>query len=294
MVSLTEAKAVNASYKPPYIPTAIFVGGTSGIGRAMAAHLARTTNGACKIIVIGRNPASAEALLASFPPPPPASGVTHEFVQCDVRLMKNVHATAGALKAQLRKVNFLVLSTGVLRLGGRRDTEEGVDEKLALIYYSRWAFVHDLMPLLEEAAGKGEEAKVMSVLAAGTPLCGEVDVDDLGMVRSYGGFKAMRVAPTYNDLMFEVWFRHSSWLLLRSVKTRLLVEIRRPPPKGVLHARLSRHRPHEHLLPHDLPMEAPQPPHLRHRLALQHLPRHMRGVHVVRAAYRGARIPSHG
>ncbi|KAF8062440.1 hypothetical protein FPV67DRAFT_1422157 [Lyophyllum atratum] len=203
MVSLSEAKAVNASYKPPYIPTAIFVGGTSGIGRAMAAHLARTTNGACKIIIIGRNPTAASDLLASLPPPPPASGVTHEFVQCDVRLMKNVHATAGALKAQLGKVNFLVLSTGVLRLGGRKDTEEGVDEKLALIYYSRWAFVHDLMPLLEAAAGKGEEAKVMSVLAAGTPLCGEVDLDDLGMVRSYGGFKAMRVAPTYNDLMLE-------------------------------------------------------------------------------------------
>jgi len=117
--------------------------------------------------------------------------------------MKNVHATTDALRARLEKINFLVLSTGILRLGGRKETEEGIDEKLALIYYSRWTFVHDLVPLLEKAAAAGEEAKVMSVLAGGTPLCEAADVDDLGMVKNYGGFKAMKVAPTYNDLMFE-------------------------------------------------------------------------------------------
>lgn len=202
MVALSEAKAVNETYKPPYIPTAIFAGGTSGIGRAMASHLARTTNGACNIILIGRNRAAATEILSSFPKPPPDSGATHEFVECDVSLMKNVHATADALRARLDKVNFLVLTTGVLRLTGRRDTVEGIDDKLALIYYSRWTFIHELVPLLEKAAAAGEDAKVMSVLAAGA-LSEAVDVDDLGLVKNYGGIKAMKVAPTYNDLMLE-------------------------------------------------------------------------------------------
>jgi hypothetical protein len=43
-----------------------------------------------------------------------------------------------------------------------------MDKKLALNYYARWKFVYDLMPLLEKAKAQGEEARVLTVLAAGT------------------------------------------------------------------------------------------------------------------------------
>ncbi|GLB40004.1 putative KR domain containing protein [Lyophyllum shimeji] len=205
MVSLSEAKAINATYTPRYTPTAIFAGGTSGIGRAMAAHLARTTHGACNIVLVGRNRAAAEALFASLP-----TGTGKEymraFVRCDVSRMKNVRAAAGELRARLERehvnLNFLVLTTGVLRFSGRRETEEGIDEKLALVYYSRFVWIQELVPLLEKVAGEGQDAKVMSVLAAGA-LAERVDLDDLGLARRYGGVKAMKVAPTYNDLMLE-------------------------------------------------------------------------------------------
>ena len=40
---------------------------------------------------------------------------------------------------------------------------EGIDQKLALHYYSRVAFTEQLMPLLE----RGEDARVLTVLSAG-------------------------------------------------------------------------------------------------------------------------------
>ncbi|KAG6916247.1 hypothetical protein DXG01_007744 [Tephrocybe rancida] len=204
MVALNDAKAVNATFSPSYVPTAIFIGGTSGIGQAMALHLARTTKGACNIVLIGRNRPAAESTLASFPSPPAGSKVTREFMECDARLMKNVHSTIEGLRERFTKVNFIVLTTGFLRMtGGRVETAEGIDEKLALMYYARWAFVNGLAGLLEKAKDSGEEAKVMSVAAGGSPLAEPADLDDLGMVKRYSGIKSMKVAPTYNDLMFE-------------------------------------------------------------------------------------------
>jgi NAD(P)-dependent dehydrogenase (short-subunit alcohol dehydrogenase family) len=195
-----QARSLNDSYNPQSIPTAIFVGGTSGIGRAMAESFARATKGNCNITIIGRNRAAAESIIASFPKPSTTESCTHEFVQCDASLIQNVHTTTSGLLQRLPKVNFLVLSTGMFRVSGRHDTTEGIDEQFALMYHSRWSFTHDLMPLLTKAAEMGEDAKVMTVLGPSSPI--GVDLNDLGMKNSWVG--AMRICPTYNDLMFEV------------------------------------------------------------------------------------------
>ena len=169
----------------------------------MAESFARATKGNCNIILIGRNRAAAESIIASFPKPS-ATSYTHEFVECDASLVQNVHDTAGALLQRLQKVNFLVLSTGVFQISGGHETAEGINAQFALMYHARWTFTHDLMPLLTKAAEAGEDAKVMTVLAPGSPIGGPADLNNLGMKNSWVG--AMRVAPTYNDLMFEVRF----------------------------------------------------------------------------------------
>jgi len=51
------------------------------------------------------------------------------------------------------KLNYLVVSTGVLTMSGRDQTTEGIEKKLALNYYSPWKFIHDLALALE----KGEK-----------------------------------------------------------------------------------------------------------------------------------------
>ncbi|KII87967.1 hypothetical protein PLICRDRAFT_111764 [Plicaturopsis crispa FD-325 SS-3] len=198
MSSIAAVRAANAAHAFPPRPVALFIGGTSGIGQGAVEAFARSTKGNAHIIICGRNRAAADSIVASFPKPVDA---THEFVQCDVSLMRNVHATTESLLARLPKLNYLFISTGILTMSGRNETEEGIDVKLAAHYYSRWKFINELTPLLQKAADAGEDAKVLSVLAAGEN--GRIDLDDLGLKKTYSVRKAAVQGPTYNDLMVE-------------------------------------------------------------------------------------------
>ena len=199
MPSLPAVRVANAAFSPSYIPVALFVGGTSGIGQATAEAFARYTKGQAHIVICGRNRAAAESIIASFPK---STNSKYEFVECDATLMKNVQTTTTSLLSTLPKLNYLFMTTGFLTLKGRDETSEGIDKKLALNYYARWKFINDLMPLLRKAKDAGEDAKVMSVLAAGHG--GPVDLDDLGLKKGFSLSAAAVAAATYNDLMIEV------------------------------------------------------------------------------------------
>ena len=201
MRSISLIRASNAAFHSSYPPVAVFVGGTSGIGKAMVERFARLTNGNSSIIIVGRNRAAAETIFASLPS---TETSTHEFIQCDATLMSNVHTTSQEILSRYNKINYLILSPGVFSLKGRDDTSEGIDKKLAVHYYARWRFIYDLLPSLERAKEAGEEAKTLSVLGAGKG--GKIDVDDLGLKKSFSLSNAAMAAPTYTDLMMEVIF----------------------------------------------------------------------------------------
>ncbi|TFK90027.1 NAD(P)-binding protein [Polyporus arcularius HHB13444] len=200
MPALAAVRAANAAFSPAYFPVAVFVGGTSGIGRATAEAFARYTKGNAHIVIVGRNKSAADEIIASFPKPTKPEA-KHEFVPCDAFLMRNVQATTTSLRERLPKINFLVLSPGLFNFRGREETAEGIDKRLGLHYYARWKFVYDLLPLLRKAKDAGEDAKVMSVLGAGHG--GAVELDNLGLKKSYSALKAGLTSPTYTDLMFE-------------------------------------------------------------------------------------------
>lgn len=122
-------------------PVAVFVGGTAGIGAGMAKAFAQHRNGDAHIIIVGRNRQAAQDLIASLPKP--ADGeAQHEFVECDVSLMKNVRTTATELVQRLPKVNYVVLSPGIITTKVTK-TEEGLHKSLALMYYARWRFAYE-------------------------------------------------------------------------------------------------------------------------------------------------------
>ncbi|ESK87716.1 hypothetical protein Moror_1847 [Moniliophthora roreri MCA 2997] len=197
-------RAMNSKYLSSLssIPVGIFVGGTSGIGQGMAEAFATHTNGNAHIVIVGRNKSAAESIISKFPQPS-SPEAKHEFIQCDVTLMKNVQKTTDQLLATVPdgKINYLVMSPGYITVKNRDESEEGIDRKMAVHYYARWKFINDLLPGLKKAKELGDDAKVYAVLAAAHG--GNIKVDDLGMKKSYSKSHFARAGPTYNDLMME-------------------------------------------------------------------------------------------
>jgi NAD(P)-dependent dehydrogenase (short-subunit alcohol dehydrogenase family) len=206
MPSLSAVKADNAQYAPSYVPTAVFVGGNSGIGRAMAEAFAKQTKGRANIIIVARNKEAAEDVIAGFPSPPPASEsggvvIKHEFISCDASVMKNVHDTTQELLRRLDKINILVVTAGGLATS-RVDTADGVDASLALRYYARAKFIEELAPFLSKAKAAGEDAKAMTVLAAAQGA--EVNLDDLDLDKKWSMVLSATASGSYNDVMIKV------------------------------------------------------------------------------------------
>ncbi|KAG8894994.1 hypothetical protein FRC01_012624 [Tulasnella sp. 417] len=115
--------------------------------------------------------------------------------------MKNVIQTAAEVKHRIgseAKLNYLVLSQGILTFNGFDPTSEGIDKKLALHFYGRWKFVDELVPLLDNASNAGEEARVLNILGAGKG--GPVDASDLGLKNNYSVIAAAKQGCTYNDI----------------------------------------------------------------------------------------------
>jgi hypothetical protein len=63
-----------------------------------------------------------------------------------------------------------------------------------------------LIPKLEAAVDKGEDGRLLTVLAAGKG--GAIDMDDLDLKKSASVKRKADCATTYNDLMVEVLLDH--------------------------------------------------------------------------------------
>ncbi|KAH9485721.1 Oxidoreductase [Psilocybe cubensis] len=218
-------------------PVAVFLGGTSGIGQGLADTFAQWRNGNAHIIILGRNEAAARDIIAHFPKPT-ASGASwsHEFIQCDATLMKNVRAAAEQILAKHPKVNYLVMSPGYFSTSGRDETPEGIDKKLAVHYYSRWRLTYDLLPALNKAKEEGEDVRVLSVFSTGYGR--KIDGNDLGLKKTFSVKNAAESAATYNDLMIEAFHERNPGIVFShvfpgGVSTNLMNSARTPWMRAV-------------------------------------------------------------
>jgi hypothetical protein len=59
-----------------------------------------------------------------------------------------------------------------------------------------------LAPLLERASAAGEDAKTITVLAAGKG--GQINTDDLGLAKTYSLTRLMSEGTSYTDCMIQV------------------------------------------------------------------------------------------
>ncbi|KAG8802401.1 hypothetical protein FRC17_006418, partial [Serendipita sp. 399] len=89
--SIRLATIDNAIFRPSSRIVAIFFGGTSGIGQAMAEQLARQTNGRAHIILLGRNEDAVTKIIAGLPKTdssvPEHESSKYEFIKMDATSM---------------------------------------------------------------------------------------------------------------------------------------------------------------------------------------------------------------
>jgi len=178
---------------------ALVVGGTAGIGRAVAERLADADYA---VVVVGRDAARGAEVVASCAGRGSKRG-GHSFIACDASRIASVRAVAAAVAAQHPTVDALVLTQGIASIAGRTETPEGLDVKLSLHFFSRVAFIQALLPALRAAPAPA----VLSVLSAGVhaPYYG----DDFELKGNYSLKHAADAAGSYNDAALDALSREA-------------------------------------------------------------------------------------
>ena len=136
------------------IKHAVIVGGTSGIGRAVAEQLAAHHY---RVLIVGRNAAAGAQFVRDFAP-------HARFVPADVSLLRGLPAVAAAIRQEFATVDLIMHTADVL-ITTRVNTAEGLELAIATNYYSR-VWLNEL--LLTGPAAYSPE-RIVHVAAAGYP-----------------------------------------------------------------------------------------------------------------------------
>ncbi len=204
--TVSSIRVQNANVSLPH-KNAIVVGGTSGIGEGIAHRLAKAN---VSVTIIGRSKARGEEVVKTLSSLSSSKEVNHNFVACDSFMMKNIQAVCSDIKSKQQSLDYLVLTQGMATTQGRTETQEGIDQKLALHYFGRMMFVKELLPLLRASGEQeGDAAKVLTVLSAGVHKPYEQYRDNFDLSKEYTLSYAANSAGFYNDLAVDAWSKQS-------------------------------------------------------------------------------------
>jgi NAD(P)-dependent dehydrogenase (short-subunit alcohol dehydrogenase family) len=157
---------------------AAIVGGTDGLGRALARSLAE--RGAEVIVVVGRTFRD--------------EGVPRlSFVRADLGSMKEAERIGETLPSDL---DLLVLTTGIFASPNREVTDEGLERDMAVSYLSRLALLRKLAPRLRTS---GTRARVFIMGFPGTGERGELG--DLNSEKTYASMKVHMSTVAGNEAL---------------------------------------------------------------------------------------------
>jgi NAD(P)-dependent dehydrogenase (short-subunit alcohol dehydrogenase family) len=200
MVSYKDIQASNALINDATAPrVAVFVGGTSGIGKFTVRALV-ATGASMRIYLVGRK--LSEEPMKAFIRELHAINSKAEVIwtEGEVSLLTETKRICEVIKSKESRVDLLFLTAGYAPFGTRKETVEGLEVVQSLEYYSRMLFILHLLPLLEKA----EAPKVVSVLAGGLERA-TVDLDDLDLKKpgNFGGVKAQTQYAAMNTVTLE-------------------------------------------------------------------------------------------
>lgn len=191
MVSSKEIRASNALINDATAPrVAVFVGGTSGIGKFTVKALV-ATGASVRIYLVGRK--SSEERTHAFIQELHAINPKAELIwtEGEVALLAETKRVCELIKGKESRLDLLFFTTGYAPFGTRTETSEGIEIAQSLEYYTRILFTLHLLPLLNEA----EAPKIVSVLGGGMERA-SMDLDDLDLKKP-GNFNFMKAQAQY-------------------------------------------------------------------------------------------------
>lgn len=169
--------------------TCIITGATAGIGLEAAAQLGAL---GARLVLVGRNPAKGEAVLAHLRARVP--GVTAEIHYADLSLLAESRRLAPLLLATAPRIDVLINNAGAF-FHRREETGEGIERTFALNHLAYFL----LTELLRERLAASAPARVVNV-ASEAHRNTRLDFDDLQGARRYDGWTAYRRSKLANIL----------------------------------------------------------------------------------------------
>ncbi|MFI5844987.1 SDR family NAD(P)-dependent oxidoreductase [Catenuloplanes sp. NPDC051500] len=141
------------------------VGGTGGLGRALARALAA---GGAHVIVVGRTFRDA--------------GVRNiEFLEADLTTMREADRVAGLIPAET--LDSIVFTTGIMAAPQRQETADGIERDMAISFLSRLVILRAVAHRL--GVGRPAGRARARVFVMGFPGAGNVGSLDINAERSY-------------------------------------------------------------------------------------------------------------
>ena len=191
MVSDKEIRASNALINDATAPrVAVFIGGTSGIGKFTVRALA-DTGASTRIYLVGRKSSAERMNLFMQELHAVNPKVEFNWIEAEVALLSETKRVCEVIKSRESRVDLLFLTTGYAPFGPRKETAEGIEIAQSLEHYSRILSILHLLPLLSAA----EAPKVVSVLAGGLEQA-TIDLEDLDLKKP-GNFSGMKAQVQY-------------------------------------------------------------------------------------------------
>ncbi len=174
--------------------TALVTGGTAGLGKAIAAGLARQ---GATVVVTGRDRARGARAVAELEAENPQRRV--EFLQGDLLIQSAVRQLATHFRARHDRLHVLVNNAGLLT-ARRQVTVDGIESQFAIHVLAPLLLTTELLPTLRESGQQGAAARVINT-SAGSHRFGTLDPADLNAERSFKPWISYNKAKTASLLV---------------------------------------------------------------------------------------------
>lgn len=169
----------------------LVTGATDGLGRALAAELARA---GATVLVHGRDPGRIadtikEVTAAAAEADEPAAGDRVRGYQADLSSLAGVRDLADQVIAAEPRLDVLVNNAGiggdVPGGGARQESADGYELRFAVNYLATYALTRLLLPLLRASA----PSRIVNVASIGQQA---IDFSDVMLTKDYDGMRAYR------------------------------------------------------------------------------------------------------